>query len=215
MATAPKAPAPKKATRTRRRKGDPDHVGTIRVPSRFQDVAGDLEGIPLLKALYFLSEGERIGREGNIIVEQLRDIRLGVLALLEASKGTQDVVPPNAVPFPVKPKASASGTSGKEPAGATPGVTAEDAAEVRKYATAYAGGDPRMANMAYAKVLQDAEGAGQLNSRWQMMIETTIDDARERLSGAPQEPPPGRIADPLGLHDEAIEPDESEFDDGT
>lgn len=173
-----KVAAPKKPVRGRPRKVA-DEIGVIRIPERFAAVVGDLVGIPLLKALYYLNEGERIGREGAGFGEQMRQVHLGVLALLEraAAEPADQQLPPNLIPFRPPAKRPDRPSGG---AAAPPGLTVADAQAVRDYCNAAAGGDERLSNAGYARVMEDATNAKTLNSRWQTMAEDAIEKARTK-----------------------------------
>ena len=148
-------------------------VGSVRVPERYQGVVGDVRGVDLLQALYYLSEGERIGREGGQLEGQLREIRAGLVALLESRQAQVSVAP-----SVVQPKRPPS--PGAEDAGETAGVTAQDAQMGMAHVRAAAGGRTDLANAAYARIMDDAANAGQLNSSWRRLADHVItvgDDA--------------------------------------
>lgn len=192
---ARKKARPKAATSSARRRFSPA------IPERYQHLLGGLVGVDLLKALYFLNEGERIGREGSQVADRLQAISAGVAALLEcARQSKQELSEPRTLPFP---QSRAAGTP--------PKIESEDAEAVRKYALAYAGGDKRLANAAYARVMDDAEHGGKLNSRWQTMIESIVDTMRENMGGRAPVP----VDDPLLADENAADEDEAEYDDGT
>ena len=205
-----KTAVPKKPVRGRPRKTD--EIGVIRIPERFKDVVGDLVGIPLLKALYYLNEGERIGREGSGHGEQMRQIHLGVLALLErAAKEPEhpEELPANLIPFRPPAKKAYRPSGG---AAAPPGLTVADAKAVQDYCNAAANGDERLAKAAYARVMEDAAAAGTLNSRWQTMAEDAVEKARTKRA-------PGSLADEDlslfgGSADDGPDDDGAEWDEG-
>lgn len=180
----------------------------MRVPERFRDVVGELGGVDALKALYYLHEGERLGREGGDLGGQLREIRQGILALLEhaAHAAQEEKQDDNLIPFrppPKRPQVVSGGAAG--------GLTVADAKAVREYCAAAAGGNARLANAAYARVIEDATAGGKLNSRWQTMAEDVIEKTRE-LQARPDAPSPEY--DPLFADAVTDVDDAEEFDEG-
>lgn len=192
----------------RRRHRPAEDVGVVRVPERFRDVVGELDGVSALKALYYLHEGERVGREGGDLGAQLREIRQGIMALLERAAQEQETPPDdNLIPFRPSPKRPQVASGGAAPPS---GLTVGDAKAVREYCTAAAGGNARLANAAYARVMEDATSGGKLNSRWQTMAEDVIEKTREQRAN-PDAPSPEY--DPLFA--DAVDADDPEkFDEG-